>query len=515
MLLANALRILYNTSGQTRFLKKFRVVEREGKHLRQKWRQVRQRVRTGLLRKLLNRRKLKNWRSQYSPKSHGLSAAQLLVVSFLGLIILGTLAFKLIPGLYRGDGLSFTDAVFTATSAVCVTGLIVVDTATYFTTWGQLVILVLIQLGGLGMLVVTSVIISALGGRPSVRTESLVIGARDVLPEVSPRRLIFNIVRFTFIFEAVGAVLLYLAWGPQLGWREAIWPSVFHSVSAFCNAGFSTNSTSLTGFQDSPLTIAIVSALVIAGGLGFVTITEIRHRLARGFRKKRRLSVYSQLVLCSSGALLLLGWLLYATFEWQGLLVEMPVADKLTNSWFMSVTPRTAGFNTVDYSQASDSTNFLTIILMMIGGSPGSTAGGMKTTTFMLLGLLAWSRLRSQPTVTFAHRSIPAATIERAIGLFVIAVGVVVGGVFVLALIGDTRGAGEPFLMRLFETASAFNTVGLSMGITPHLSSLSRWVVIVLMFAGRTGPLAIAAALVIRQQPGGRYRLAYEDVAVG
>jgi len=206
---------------------------------------------------------------------------------------------------------------------------------------------------------------------------------------------------------------------------------------------------------------------------------------------------------------------MFALFEWTGVLADMTLLDKLTNSFFLSVTPRTAGFNSIDYGTASDSTNFLTIILMMIGGSPGSTAGGMKTTTFALLGLLAWSRLRSQPTPTFANRSIPSETIQRATGLFVIATGMVVASVFVLAFIGDTYGATEDFIVRLFESVSAFNTVGLSMGVTAELSVPSRWVVVVLMFAGRTGPLSIAAALVVRLSRGGRYRLAYEDVVVG
>jgi trk system potassium uptake protein TrkH len=193
----------------------------------------------------------------------------------------------------------------------------------------------------------------------------------------------------------------------------------------------------------------------------------------------------------------------------------MPLVDKITNAFFMSVTPRTAGFNTIEYSEASDSTNLLTIILMMVGGSPGSTAGGMKTTTFALLGLLAWSRLRSYRTATFAHRSIPDETIQRAVGLFVIATGIVVTGMFVLAFIGDAVGANQEFLVRFFETVSAFNTVGLSLGITPELSGPSRWVVVVLMFAGRTGPLSIAAALITRLSRGGNFRLAYEDVIVG
>lgn len=448
-------------------------------------------------------------------RRRSLASAEVFVGSFFALIVAGTLALMYLPGLYRGEPLGWSDAVFTATSAVCVTGLIVVDTATYFTFTGQLLLLVLIQLGGLGMLVLTSVIITAFGGRTSIRSEAVAANARSIIPYVSARKLISDIVRFTFFFEAVGAVLLYSVWGPRLGWREAIWPSVFHSISAFCNAGFSTNTSSLMEFQDSPAIIAIISLLVVTGGLGFVTMEELYVLYIRRTSAANRLSVHSKLVLATTGVLLVAAWVFFAMFEWNGLLTDMPLLDKLCNSFFMSVTPRTAGFNSIDYGQASESSCFLTIILMMIGGSPGSTAGGMKTTTFALIGLLAWSRLRSHPTTMFARRSIPEETIQRAVGLFVVTTGIVVGGIFSIASIGDFTPHSQPFLARFFEIVSAFNTVGLSMGITADLSPPSRWVVIGLMFAGRTGPLSIAAALMVRMSMSGKFRLAYEDVVVG
>ncbi|WP_339612403.1 potassium transporter TrkG [uncultured Rubinisphaera sp.] len=445
----------------------------------------------------------------------GLAPAELFVISFLALITVGALILRFCPGLYRGEGLNWTDSVFTATSAVCVTGLIVVDTATYFTPLGQAVLLLLIQLGGLGMLVLTSVMITALGGRPSLQTERLATGSHHMIALIPARQLIYDIVRFTFIIEALGAIALYLVWIPRYGMLGAIWPAVFHSISAFCNAGFSTNTESLMNLQNSPMTIFIISMLIIAGGLGFITMEEIQNRFLSRKKSTRRISVHSRLVLVTSGILIVGGWILFAIFEWRGVLNEMTMFNRLTNSFFMSVTPRTAGFNSIDYSLASDSTNFLTIILMTIGGSPGSTAGGMKTTTFALLGLLAWSRLRSHPTVTFANRSIPSETIQRATGLFVISTGSIVLSVFLIEMIGDSLGAEPQFLTRLFETVSAFNTVGLSMGLTPDLTTPSRWLLIILMIAGRTGPLSIAAALIVRLSIKGKYRLAYEDVVVG
>ena len=444
-----------------------------------------------------------------------LAPAELFVGSFLLLIFVGTLILALIPGLYRGESLNWTDAVFTSTSAVCVTGLIVVDTATYFTWPGQAVILLLIQVGGLGMMVLASVVISALGGRTSMRSEGFASDSRSILPQVGIRKLMRDIFLFTMIFELAGAVLLYAIWVPRLGWREAIWPSVFHSVSAFCNAGFSTNTLSLVEFQDSPMTIAVISGLIVCGGLGFVTIEDLYLYVRYRRSLRMRLSLHSKLVIGTSLLLIFIPWPMFAAFEWHDTLSDLSISEKLTNSLFMSVTARTAGFNSIDYAQASDDSNFLTIILMMIGGSPGSTAGGMKTTTFAILGLLAWASLRSSSTVNFGGRSVPESTVRQATSLFVITTGIVVFGVFALVSIGETAGEGSSFLARAFEVVSAFNTVGLSMGLTTELSWMSRWVLIFLMFAGRTGPLAIASVLIVRLSTQAKYRLAYESVMIG
>jgi trk system potassium uptake protein len=444
-----------------------------------------------------------------------LAPAQIFVASFVGLIAVGTLALKYLPGIYQGEGLSWTDAIFTSTSAVCVTGLIVVDTATYFTAWGQVLILVLIQLGGFGMLLLASFVITALGGRPSLRTESMASNTSHMLPSLRSSTLIVDVVRFTLVIEAIGAIALYLLWIPKLGWQGAAWPAVFHAVSAFCNAGFSTYTTSLIDFQTSPATLIVISCLVIAGGLGFIPMEEIYQRYVRQNRAIRRISIHSKLAIAASCFLLLSAWPAFAAFEWNGLFSRMSVFDTLVNSLFLSVTPRTAGFNSIDYAFATDSTNFLTIILMMIGGSPGSTAGGLKTTTIALLVLFAWSRLRSSPTCTFANRSIPEETIQRAAGLFAIGIGIVVTSTLLLTSINDLYGLRRPFIANLFEVVSAFNTVGLSMGVTPELSNPARWLTILLMFAGRTGPLALAAALAVRMSSSGKFRLAYEDVVVG
>jgi len=452
------------------------------------------------------------WRSLTPP--------QLFVGSFLTLILLGTVGFMVLPGLYAGEPLNWVDALFTATSAVCVTGLIVVDTAEYFTTWGQAYILLLIQLGGLGIISFTSVIIAALGQRLSLRQEMLAGGESSVVPDIDYRALTWAIVRFTFLAEGIGGLLLYVFWVPRFGWGGAVWPSVFHTVSAFCNAGFSTFTTSLANFQSNLPLLCAVMALIVLGGLGFLTLEELnlwrRKRPAEG---RFRLSVHSQIVLGTTALLIVGGWIAFTAFEWHNTLAGMSFGERLVNGLFASITPRTAGFNTIDYAQVETETNFLTIVFMTIGGSPGSTAGGIKTTTFALLGLLAWSRLQGNPTTSISGRTIPEATIQKAMSLFIVAFGLVTAGIFVFSVTEFADGvaaAGSPFLTYLFEAVSAFNTVGLSMGATGDLSTPGRLTTIVLMFIGRVGTLTFVAAMA--REPTrikGGFRYAHEDVSIG
>jgi trk system potassium uptake protein TrkH len=474
------------------------------------------------------------WLHQWDVRGHSrdawraLTPAQLLAGSFLGLITLGTFGLRWLPGLYTGPGLGWLDAVFTATSAVCVTGLIVVDTATYFTPAGQAFLLLLIQLGGLGIIAFTTLIILALGRRLSLQHEEVTAGNAHVAPLVDYRHLARSIIIFTFALEAVGAVLLWLLWEPRLG-QDAIWHAVFHAISAFCNAGFSTFSDSLIGFQREPGVLIAISALIIVGGLGFLAMDELYLALrARRFRRQRswqgritpRLSLHTRLVLATTLLLLLGGWLGFALFEWNVSLRGMSIGERLANAWFMSVTPRTAGFNSIDYATATDPGNFLTILLMSIGGSSGSTAGGLKTTTVAVIGLLALARFRGYTAASIWGRTIPDETIQRAVGLFVVAFGVVT--LAILALISTEVGfvahgtAGAGLLPYMFETASAFNTVGLSMGITADLSPGGRALLTVLMYIGRIGPLTFAAAIALRRRTlGADFRYAQENVVIG
>lgn len=444
-----------------------------------------------------------------------LSSAEQFVLSFVALILLGTVGFKVLPGLYQGASLSWTDSLFTATSAICVTGLIVVDTQTFFTGWGQAYILLLIQLGGVGVLTFASLIITALGGRPSLRAEQAIAGSHYSVADVPAKKMILDILKFTFICEGIGAAVLFLLWGPRMGWENAAWPAVFHSVSAFCNAGFSTNQLSLMEYSHSSATLLTISALIILGGIGFVVMEELSAYFNSANKQIHRLSTHTKMVLIGSAFLLFAPVLAFAVFEWNQTLADHSWEDKIVNAFFLSVTPRTAGFNAIDYGKATDSTNFLTILLMTVGGSPGSTAGGMKTTVFMLLVMVAWSRLRGKHGVIFFDRSIPEPTIQQAMGLFVVMLAISILGVLLLQATDDPLSQDHFIFQRAFEVSSAVNTVGLSMGITPALSAPAKWVLVLLMFVGRIGPLALSAAVDSRVAHRQNYRLAQEDVIIG
>jgi trk system potassium uptake protein TrkH len=447
-----------------------------------------------------------------------LSPPQLFASSFLVLIVFGTLGLRSVSAFYvDGQPLGWIDALFTATSAVCVTGLIVVDTATHFTWLGQVFILSLIQVGGLGMITITSLITLSLGRRLSLRTESVVPLMPDSAPEVNTGRLIRDIVLFTISLEALGAIVLFVAFVPHFDVGIAAWHAVFQAVSAFCNAGFSTFSDSLEGWSEHGLVLWPIMALIVLGGIGFLTLEELdTRRRARGTERRFRLSLHSRVVLFTTAVLLVGGWLVYAVLEWSGVLGEMSLLARIENALFMSVTARTAGFNSVSYADAADPTNFFTILLMSIGGSPGSAAGGLKTTTFFVLGLLAWSRFRGRTAVSAWSRTVPEETVQRAVGLCVVAFGTVTVGILLYTVLEANGGGRNPFLWLMFEAVSAFNTVGLSLGETGGLEPTSRLLTTVLMFVGRVGPLSFAAALALRASaPSRRYHFAHEDVSIG
>lgn len=458
-------------------------------------------------------------RRRRAPIRRRLTAPQLFAGSFLLLILLGTLGLKLLPGLYTGEPLGWLDALFTATSAVCVTGLIVVDTASYFTTAGHAWILLLIQLGGLGIITFTTLIIAMLGRRLSLEHESISASVAEIAPHVDYRILTRHVVLFTLAIEATGALVLAVLWAPEHGW-SAIGYGLFHAVSAFCNAGFSTFSNNLMSQQRSSVALVVIGGVIVLGGIGFLTMEEAyRWCQARRQGRRFRVSLQSRIILLTTAILVVGGWLPFLILEWNVTLKDLPTGAKVANALFMSITPRTCGFNAIDYGQATDSTNFLTILLMFIGGSPGSTAGGVKTTSAALLVLLAAARFRGRMTTDLWGRTIPEESIQRAVGLSVASFALVTACILVITTIegGSARSpVHDSFLKYMFEAVSAYNTVGLTMGITPDLTAASQWTLIWLMFLGRVGLTTAAAALILaRREPTGEFRFAYEDVGVG
>ncbi len=456
-----------------------------------------------------------------------LSPPALSILSFAFLIALGTAGLIWIPGLQAKEPLGFIDSWFTITSAVCVTGLAVADTATQFTFWGQLWILVFIQLGGIGIITLGTMIIGAMGARLSLRSEMLTMmpTRRGDRPEVW--EIAMNVLKFSLVVEALGAAILFALWSLQHPMHEALWHAVFHAVSAYCNAGFSTFSDNLMGERN--LVLVVISVLVVIGGVGYLAFEELvrwwRRTTARRagnrirLRGGHRLSSHTWAVMVTTLALLISGWALFAVFEWHGALGEMSVGDSLTNSWFMSVTPRTAGFNSVDYAKVGNDSAALTIMLMFIGGSPGSTAGGVKTTTIAVLVALGLSRIRGLKFVGLKQRAIPVGTIERTVGIILLALFVLTVAFFLLNSIQSigltSHESREVFLPVAFEVVSAFSTTGLSMNYTPQLHGIGEIVVIWLMFVGRVGLLSFFAAAMLRRGHVANVRPAQEDVMVG
>jgi trk system potassium uptake protein TrkH len=459
-----------------------------------------------------------------------LSAPTVFLLSFVLLILFGTAVLMATPGMERGDALSPVDALFTTASAVTVTGLVVVDTATHFTLLGQVWLLVCIQLGGIGLITLTTMLIGALGKRLSLRSEMLgmVPVRRQDRPEVW--QVAIGVAKFSLAIELAGAVVLFALWLPRFSVGEAAWHAVFHAVSAYCNAGFSSLPGGLVQFQDAPLTLVVVSILVVLGGLGYLTFEELirwwrsgtatRRGVRIRFQGARRLSSHTYAVVVTSATLLLGGWILFALFEWSDTLGGMSIVDKITNAWFMSVMPRSGGFNTIDYAQIGNASATLTMLLMFVGGSPGSMAGGIKTTTLAVIVALGMSRFRGHRSVEIKHRAVPQGTIERTIGVVLLFMAVLIVSFFVL---GAIQGSGldsiqtrELFLPTAFETLSAFTTTGLTMGSTADLASPSKLVLVVLMFIGRVGLFSFFAAVILRRsRPTAFVRSAQEDVIVG
>ena len=409
-----------------------------------------------------------------------------LVFGFMSIILLGSLLLALPISTKDGQSIGFFDSLFTATSAVCVTGLVAVDTGTTFSLFGQVVLLTLIQVGGLGFMVFATRVMMMLGRRISIKNRMLI---RESMNGASLSNLGSVARRYLLLalgIEAVGAALLAIRFIPMYGLRRGLWFAVFHAVSAFCNAGFDLfgRFSSLTGFYTDALTLLTVSALIVLGGLGFSVILEVllnRHGL-------KNLSLHTRIVLTFTMALLLAGTVFY-------MLVENGRLDIL-NAFFQSVTMRTAGFNSVELSSLTDGSKVFSSLLMMIGASPASTGGGMKTTTVAVVTLLIFSVVKGENEVNAARRRISADTVRRALAVVTLFLTMVMLGTLSLSIIENGRFSLADIL---FECSSAMGTVGVSAIGTPNLHPVSRAVLLPMMFLGRVGPLTLAIAVARRQ----------------
>ncbi len=415
-----------------------------------------------------------------------LSTSQIIILGFAAVILAGSLLLMLPIAAADGHMTPFADALFTATSAVCVTGLVVHDTATYWSAFGQTVIILLIQVGGMGVVTIAVALYSISGKRISLKQRSTMqesISAHKLDGIVGMTGFI---IKMTIIFELLGALLLSPVFVPQFGLLRGIGYSLFHSVSAFCNAGFdlmgiNAQYSSITSYVAQPLVNLVIMALIVIGGIGFLTWDDIRCNKLHF----KRYQLQSKVAIVTSLLLIFIPAVYFFFFE----LSDMDAAPRLLGSLFQSVTARTAGFNTIDLTLLSECGVFIMIMLMLVGGSPGSTAGGMKTTTLAVLLANAVCVFRHRDNARFFGRRISEETVRSAATILVMYLTLFIAGALIISRVESL-----PLLTCLFETASAIGTVGLTLGITPELGQLSRAILIFLMYMGRVGGLTLIFA---------------------
>ena len=451
-----------------------------------------------------------------------MTTAQVIACGFAMLILIGGLILWMPFCTAPGESTSFTDAFFTATTCICVTGLVTVTTATHWTLAGKIVILILIQIGGIGFIALASVVFISLRKKLSMRSRKMIQESYNLDQMSGLAKLVRKVVLCVFGAEAIGAAGYAFCFIPEFGPAEGLWKSVFISVSAFCNAGVDIlGENSLMPYADNPLVNFVTIGLIIAAGLGFIVWWDVADKIKKVCRRElsvhrvfRNLRLHSKLVLVTTAVLVLGGTVLIFLFEYHNpkTMGSMPLWQKLMTALFQSVTTRTAGFLTVDQGALSGASVLLCIFLMFIGGSPMGTAGGMKTTTLAVIVLSMISSLQGKEEVEFGNRRVRKSYIQSAI--------VVMGagfGVFLTSSILLAAAMPETNLVDIiYETASAIATVGLSRGLTSNLTSIGKWIVIVTMYLGRIGPLTLGTAVVIRgQKRPETTKLAAEDIMIG
>ncbi|WP_188652620.1 TrkH family potassium uptake protein [Pontibacillus salipaludis] len=428
---------------------------------------------------------------------------QILITTFLSLIVLGTLILML--PISTTNGISIIDALFTSTSAMTVTGLVVVDTGTAFTYFGEIVIMALIQLGGLGIMTFAVLIYLALGRKIGIRERLLIKQALNQNTIGGVIALAKRLLIFSLIMEAIAVVFLSLVWVPELGWGQGLYASVFHAISAFNNAGFSIWSDSLSGYVGDPVVNIVITILFIIGGIGFTVVFDMWQS-----KEFRQLSLHSKLMIVGTLAINIFSFLMIFVLEYNNpnTLASMTTPDQIQSAYFQAVTPRTAGFNTLDIGSMEHASLFYMIILMFIGGGSASTAGGIKLTTALLIVLATFTFYKQREEVVTFKRSLPYSLVLRALSLAMGSVFVVLVAIFVLNLTEDA-----PFLDIVFEGVSAFGTVGLSMGLTGSLTIIGKVTIILTMLVGKLGPLTFAFAFAKHRID--RVKYPKEDVLTG
>lgn len=436
------------------------------------------------------------------------SPARILALGFIGLIIIGGFILSLPCSTVDGKGASFIDAFFTATSAVCVTGLVVVDTGTYYSLFGQMVILILIEIGGLGFMAFATLFAIILGRRITLKERIVLQEAFNQLTLEGIVRLVKSVLQIAFIIQAVGALLLTIRWWRGFGAVKAIYFGLFHAVSAFNNAGFDLlgNFKSLTDYTGDVVVNLVIMSLIFLGGLGFVVLSELY--ITRG----KKLHLHSQLVLMSSFILILFGFIVIFVLEFNNpkTLAMLNPLEKGLAAFFQSVTPRTAGFNTVPINALKDTTLLFIMIFMFIGASPGSTGGGIKTTTFVSLVIAIYTNLRGNKEYTVLERTLPRETVDKAMTI-------TFSSLFLILLITGLLTITEKadLVSIIFETISAFGTVGLSLGITPELTTVGKLAIMFAMYTGRIGMITLAFALARRIQSKANIKYPEEKIIIG
>ena len=444
------------------------------------------------------------------PKS--ISATKVIAIVFAAIILLGTLLLMLPASSRSGISCGFRPALFTATSATCVTGLSLFDTWTQWSGFGQFVIISLIEVGGLGFMSAATLVVFFLRRRIGLKQRLVMAQALSVSDMDGIVNLQKTVLVGSFTVEALGALILTLRFWPDHGFLTALKWGVFHSISAFCNAGFDifgciTPGVSLMEFQSDPIVLLTLGTLVTVGGLGFLVWQEMAEK--RSFRK---CAVYTKLVLLTTAALILTGWFLISLLEWNnpGTLGELSLPDKLLNGLFQSITLRTAGFASFDQALLTEGGKAVSMVLMLIGGSSGSTAGGLKTVTFIVLVLFLATRARGRETVCVFKRTIPQRQVLDAMTIAMIMLGLAVfGGIFISA------SSPVGFTDALFEAVSALATVGLTAGVTGSLSIPAQFLIILYMYFGRVGVLTISLGFLVGNRAEERFRYAQTNLLIG